>query len=80
MNIDVTDYLARYMECQKVKDEHGHPTGFLQPIPIPEWKWEFVTINFITKFPKTTRKHDSIMVVVDKLTKASHFIPVKTNS
>jgi hypothetical protein len=47
-------------------------------LPIPEWKWEVVTIDFITKFPRTTRQHDSIMVVVDKLTKAAHFIPVKT--
>jgi hypothetical protein len=46
-------------------------------LPIPEWKWEVVTIDFITKFPRTTRKHDSIMVVVDKLTKDAHFIPVK---
>jgi hypothetical protein len=46
-------------------------------LPIPEWKWEIVTIDFITKFPRTTRKHDSIMVVVDKITKATHFILVK---
>jgi hypothetical protein len=77
MKKDVVDYIARCMECQKVKTEHRHPTGLLQPFPIPEWKWEVVTIYFITKFPRTTRKHDSIMVVVDKLTKAAHFIPVK---
>jgi hypothetical protein len=65
------------MECQRVKDEHRHPTGLLQPLPIPEKKWEVVTIDFITKFPRTTRKHDSIMVVVDKLTKDAHFVPVK---
>jgi hypothetical protein len=80
MKRDVTDYLARCMECQKVKVEHRHPTGLLQPFPIPEWKWEVVTIDFITKFPRTTRQHDSIMVVVDKLTKDAHFIPVKSNS
>jgi hypothetical protein len=48
-------------------------------LPIPEWKWEVITIDFITKFPRTTRKHDSIIVVVDKLTKDTHFIPVKLN-
>jgi hypothetical protein len=45
----------------------------LQPFPIPEKKWEVVTIDFITKMPKTTRKHDSIMVVVDELTKTGDF-------
>jgi hypothetical protein len=66
------------MECQKVKDEHRHPTGFLQPLPIPEWKWEVVTMDFIIGFPKTNKQHDSIMVVVDKLMKVAHFIPLKT--
>jgi hypothetical protein len=75
---DVTDYIARCMECQRVKAEHRNPMGLLQPLPIPENKWEVVTIYFITKLAKTTRQHDSIMVVVYKLTKASHFVPVKT--
>ena len=52
--------------------------GFLQPLPILEKKWEVITIDFITKLPKTKGKHDSIMVVVDKLTKAAHFVPIKT--
>jgi hypothetical protein len=66
------------MECQKVKAEHRHPAGLLQPLPIPEWKWDVVTMDFITGFPRTSKQHDSIMVVVDKLTKAAHFIPLKT--
>ena len=49
----------------------------MYPLPIPEWKWEVVTMDFITKLPITSKQHDSIMVVVDKLTKAIHFIPVK---
>jgi hypothetical protein len=77
MKKEVTDYIARYLECQKVKAEHIHLTGLLQPLPIPEWKWEVVTMDFITKLPRTTKQHDSIMVVVDKLTKDTHFIPVK---
>jgi hypothetical protein len=76
---DVVDYISICMECQRVKDDHRHPSGLLQPLSIPEKKWEVVTINFITKFPRTTRQHDSIMVVVDKLTKAVHFVPVKMN-
>jgi hypothetical protein len=51
--------------------------GLLQPLPILEWKWEVVTNDFITKLPKKTRQHDSIMVVVDRLTKDPHFSPVK---
>ena len=75
---DVAGYIARCMECQKVKAEHRNLAGLLQPLPIPEWKWDVVTMDFITKLPKTRLQNDVIMVVVDKLTKAAHFIPVKT--
>jgi hypothetical protein len=74
----IVEYIARCMECQKVKAEHRHPVGLLQPLPIPEWKWEVVTMDFITGFPRMSKQHDSIMVVVDKLTKDAHFIPLKT--
>jgi hypothetical protein len=77
-NKEIIEYIARCMECQKVKVEHRHPAGLLQPLPIPEWKWDVVTMDFITGLPRTSKKHDSIMVVVDKLTKAAHFIPLKT--
>jgi hypothetical protein len=78
MKKDVVDYIARCMEFQRVKAKHRHLAGFLQPLPIPKKKWEVVTIGFIIKFPRTTRQHDSIMVVVDKLTKATHFVLIKT--
>jgi hypothetical protein len=78
MKKEIVEYIARCMECQKVKDEHRHPTGLLQPLPIAEWKWEVVTMDFITGLPRTNKQHDSIMVVVDKLTKVAHFIPLKT--
>jgi hypothetical protein len=65
------------MECQRLKVEHRHLVGLLQPLPIPEKKWEVVTIDFKTKLTRTTRQHDSIMVVVDKLTKDDHFVHVK---
>jgi hypothetical protein len=61
-----------------VKTGHRHPTRLLQPLPILEWKWEVATVDFITKLPKIVKHHDSIMVVVDKLTKATHCILVKT--
>jgi hypothetical protein len=59
-----------------VKIEHKHLAGLLQPFPIPEKKWEVVTIDFITKLSRTTRQPDSIMVMVAKLIKA-HFVSVK---
>jgi hypothetical protein len=52
--------------------------GLLQPLPILEWKQEVITVDFITKIPRIVKQHDSIMVVVEKLTKETHFIPVKT--
>jgi hypothetical protein len=66
------------LECQKVITKHRHPTGMLQPFPISDWKHEMVKIDFIIKLPKKVKQYDSIMVVVDKLTKTAHFIPVKT--
>jgi hypothetical protein len=58
MKKDVADYIARCMECQKVKAEHRHPMGFLQPFPIPEKKWEVITMDFITGLPRMNKKHD----------------------
>jgi hypothetical protein len=78
MKKEVVDFISRFLECKKVKAEHIHPIGLLQPLLILEWKWEVVTMDFITKIPRDVKKHDSIMVVVDKLTKATHFIPVKS--
>jgi hypothetical protein len=77
MKKEVVDFIAKCLECQKVKAEHRHLAGLLQPLPIHEWKWEVVTMDFITKLPRTNKQHDSIMVVVDMLTKVAHFIPVK---
>jgi hypothetical protein len=77
MKKEVAYFISKYLKCQKVKAEHRHPAIFLQPLPIPEWKWEFVTMAFITKLPRTNKQHDSIKVVVNKLTKASHFIQFK---
>jgi hypothetical protein len=77
MKKEIVEYIVKCMECQKVKAKHRHPTGLLQPLPILEWKFEVVTMDFIIGLPRTGKQHDSIMVVVDKLTKAAHFIPLK---
>eukprot|EP00253_Pinus_taeda_P019990 PITA_19990 len=78
MKKDVVEYLARCLECQQIKAEHQHLAGLLQPLPILEWKWEIISMDFITGLPKTKKNNDSIMVVVDKLSKAAHFIPVQS--
>eukprot|EP00253_Pinus_taeda_P009241 PITA_09241 len=78
MKKHVAEYIARCLECQQIKTEHQHPAGLLQPLPIPEWKWEIISMDFITGLPKTKRNNDSIMVVVYKLSKAAHFIPVQS--
>jgi hypothetical protein len=61
-----------------VKVEHRHPVGIINPFPIAEWKWDAVIVYFITNLPMTVKNHDSIMVMVEKMTKATHFIPLKS--
>ena len=61
-----------------MKAEHQHLIVLLQPLPIPEWKWEVIYLYFINGFPFNRKQHDSIKVVVDKLSKSSHLIPMKS--
>ena len=77
MKIDVTEYVSKCLTCQQVKAEHQVPTGLLNPLPIPQWKWDNITIDFVSGFPLTQRKHDSVWVIVDRLTKSAHFLPVR---
>nr|BAH80025.1 putative retrotransposon protein [Oryza sativa Indica Group] len=78
MRREIAEYVALCDVCQRVKAEHQRPAGLLQPLKIPEWKWEEIGMDFITGLPRTSAGHDSIWVVVDRLTKVAHFIPVKT--
>ena len=79
MKRDVSEFVTKCMVCQKVKAEHQVPSGLLQPIRILEWKWDRITMDFVVKLPLTRRKHNSIWVVVDRLTKSAHFLPIRTN-
>ncbi|XP_057990580.1 uncharacterized protein LOC131172961 [Hevea brasiliensis] len=63
---------------QEVKFEHHRPSGKLQEILIPEWKWEMIIMDFIIELPRTTRGYDSIWMIVDHLTKSTHFLTVRT--
>ena len=78
MKKDVAEFVSRCLTCQQVKLEHQKPSGLLQPLPIPEWKWENITIDFVTGLPRTSAGYDSIWVIVDRMTKSAHFLPVKT--
>jgi hypothetical protein len=73
MKADMVNLVARCLECQQVKAEHRHPTGLLQPHAIPESKWEVISMDFIVRLPLMARRHDSMFVVVDTLTKSAHF-------
>jgi hypothetical protein len=73
MKQDVHQYIRSCPTCQLIKNEHVHSPGLLQPLPIPETAWSSIGIDFITALPKSNGK-DVIMVVVDRLTKYSHFI------
>ena len=79
MKRDVSEFVTKCLVCQRVKAEHQVPSGLLQPIRIPEWKWDRITMDFVVGLPLTGRKHDSIWVLVDRLTKSAHFLPVRTD-
>ncbi|GJW94812.1 putative nucleotidyltransferase, ribonuclease H [Tanacetum coccineum] len=77
MKRDCVKYVEKCLTCLKVKAEHQKPYGKIQPLEIPVWKWEKITMDFVTKLPRTTKKHDAIWVIVDRLTKSTHFIPIR---
>ena len=79
MKRDASQFVTNCLVCQKVKTEHHVCSGLLQPIRIPEWKWDRITMDFMVGLPLTGRKHDSVMVVVDQLTKLAHFLPMRIN-
>jgi hypothetical protein len=78
MKQDIAEYISLCDTCQWVKAEHQRPARLLQPLKIPEWKWEEIGMDFIVGLSRTQAGYDSIWVIVDRLTKVAHFIPVKT--
>nr|GFB28935.1 hypothetical protein [Tanacetum cinerariifolium] len=77
MKRDVATFVSRCLICQQVKIEHQRASGLLQPLDIPVWKWDEISMDFVTWLPRTQRRHDAIWVVVDRLTKSSHFLPIR---
>ena len=77
MKREVAEYVSKCLVCQQVKAERQKPSGLLQPLRILEWKWEHITTDFVFKLTPTTQRHDVIWVVVDRLTKSAHFLPIR---
>lgn len=74
---DIASHVSKCLHCQRVKAEHQRPAGLLQSLPIPEWKWEHITMDFVVRLPQLFLKNDAIWVIVDRLTKSAHFLPIK---
>ena len=77
MKRHVGDFVLRCLTCQQVKAKHQKPTGLLQPLKGAEWKWEHVTMDFVTHFPWTPQGHDEVWVIAERLKKSVHFLAVR---
>nr|GEW02709.1 putative reverse transcriptase domain-containing protein [Tanacetum cinerariifolium] len=79
MKADIATYVSKCLTCAKVKAEHQRPSGLLVQPAIPVWKWDNIIMDFITKLPKSLQGFNTIWVIVDRLTKSAHFLPIKDN-
>ncbi|GJV28000.1 hypothetical protein Tco_1384448 [Tanacetum coccineum] len=77
MKRDVATFVSKCLVCQQVKIEHQRASGLLQPLEIPVWKWDQKLWISLQGLTRTQRKHDAIWVVVDRLTKTAHFLPIR---
>nr|CAD1827343.1 unnamed protein product [Ananas comosus var. bracteatus] len=78
MKGDIGRCMAKCLTCQQVKAEHRFPAGKLHSLPILVWKWEDISMNFVVDLPRSKGGHDAIWVIVDRLTKSAHFLPIHT--
>ena len=77
MKRDIADFESKCLTCQQVKLEHQRTSGLLQQLPIPEWKWDMIAMDFISGLPHTLSGYNAIWVIIDRLTKTTHFLPIK---
>ena len=77
MKKQVGEFVRRCLTCQQVKVEHQRPVGLLQHMEVVEWKWEHVTVDFVTHLLRTSRGHDMVWLILDRLTKSTHFLVVQ---
>nr|GEY70431.1 putative reverse transcriptase domain-containing protein [Tanacetum cinerariifolium] len=75
--LEIATYVSKCLTCAKVKIEYQKSSGLLVQPEIPQWKWENITMDFVTKLPKTATGQDTIWVIVDRLTKSAHFLPMQ---
>ncbi|GKA42362.1 putative reverse transcriptase domain-containing protein [Tanacetum coccineum] len=76
---NIATYVSKCLTCAKFKAEHQKPSGLLVQPKIPEWKWEKITMDFVTKLSKTANGYDTIWVIIDRLTKSAYFLPMREN-
>ena len=76
MKREIVEWVSKCLTYQKVKAEHQRPSGLLQPLHIPEWKWGHLAMDFVVGLPRTTTNHNAIWVIIDRLTKTAHFLPI----
>nr|GEX16049.1 putative reverse transcriptase domain-containing protein [Tanacetum cinerariifolium] len=79
MKANIAIYVSKCLTCARVKAKHQRPSGLLVQPPIPEWKWDNITMDFITKLPKSPQGFDTIWVIIDRLTKSAHFLAIREN-
>ena len=77
MKREIAEYVSRCPVCQQVKAKRKKPFGLMQPLPIPQWKWKNITMDFVYKLPRTRNAYVGVWVIVDRLTKSAHFILVR---
>ncbi|GJQ97182.1 putative reverse transcriptase domain-containing protein [Tanacetum coccineum] len=77
MKANITTYVSKCLTCAKVKAEHQRPSGLLVQPDIPQWKWDNITMDFVTKLPKSSQGYNTIWVIVDRLTKSAIFVPMR---
>ncbi|GKB02282.1 putative reverse transcriptase domain-containing protein [Tanacetum coccineum] len=77
MKADIATYVSKCLTCAKDKAEHQKPSGLLQQPEIPVWKWERITMDFVSGLPRTPSGYDLIWVIIDRLIKSAHFLPMK---
>ena len=77
MKAHIATYVGKCLTCAKVKVEYQKPAGLLQQPKIPQWKWEEISMDFVTGLPRSQRGNDTIWVIVDRLTKSAHFLAIK---
>ncbi|GJX19802.1 putative reverse transcriptase domain-containing protein [Tanacetum coccineum] len=77
MKADIATYVSKCLTCAKVKAEHQRPSGLFVKPDIPQWKWDNITMDFVTKLPKSSQGYDTIWVIVDRLTKSAIFLPMR---